>query len=634
MALKKRSREIQKHDDAPEIFNGCKFWKLMECQTTFKTFPQSCGTCDGCKYHKHESLVSRALAEAQSAACTLFVTLTYADDEKGEWLDYHDVELFLMRLRKAGYKFRKLSAGEYGTTGGRAHWHLLLYFEWSQQHLSQWKREQIETTAFGSPTSENKQAERVRDWPQFAPAMHIGQIPDKREFMSALADPETLWVQTVGYKQSGNYPQKWKFWTHGNVEAQLVSAPGVGTVEEQNRAVRYVCKYATKDPWKDGKKRHLPFEELPEHIKQATAYGPWDLDGTNERTKWVRGNKYVQELENQLLTEFNSDDDVPLHRRIKKHKYNIKCKGGLGRDYFEALGAWYARQIGAQETLATRVFKLGPSYRKKHIEGLRKQLIAGKLPQTQKRNQFYMGDTAFRQFGNGFNQYLKEQNRDQTTGPKFIFDTLETQAKRASDVSSGQMGLLLWEKDTGNSKADLKRRETLENIWGDLPEDRLRGLVPKRLQRLLEDTSQNKGWQNKRKRRLEYEKYGKPKTVSELGGYRIIETTQKRWFFEKDLEPQNRWQIESEKRVFKNPQTGGYEGYSRTTRNFNKRSLWYRREILTAEQLKHALAGTLAPENARAVRIEKEGRGDQTPLASLDIRTVRNRIKKQPEIPF
>ena len=601
MALKKRTREIQKNADAPEIFNGCKFWKLMECQQTFKAFPQSCGVCDGCRCHKHESLVSRGLAEAQSAAATLFVTLTYSDDEKGEYLDYRDIELFLKRIRKAGYKIRKLSAGEYGTDNGRAHWHLLLYFQWSEEHLTQWKTEQIYMTGAGRYDGENWEAKRLQEWKEFVPKMHIGYVSDRIEFMNLLADPEILWLQTIGYKSGGNYRQDWKYWPHGVIEAQLVSAPGNASDEEQNRGVRYVCKYATKDPWQNGKLRKIPFWDLPEHVRQATSYGPWDLDGTDERTKWKRGNVYVEQLEAELRKEFPSDDDVPFHRRIKRHKYNYKAAGGLGAAYFEALGGWYARNAGSDEKLVKRTFKLGPSYRKKHIEQLRSQVQKGLLPDAVPRNQFYMGDTSFRQFGRGFNKYLESLGTDETSGPKHIFDNLETQAAIASDTSSGLLGLAMWQKDFGNGAINKGRRKTLENLWGELPEDRLRGLVPKRLQRLLEDTSQNKGWQNKRRIRLENEKFGKPKQVTELGGYRIIETTQKRWFFEKDL---------------------------------TRKERWYRREILTAEQLQQALAGKLAPENARAIRIEKEGRGDLTPLAELDVRTVRNRIRKQPGCPF
>ena len=601
----RKTKEVARRDDAPEFFNGCKFYKIMECQVTYQTFPQACGKCDGCRHHKHESLVSRGLAEAQSAAATLFVTLTYEDDTKGEWLDYKDVQDFVKRLNHSVHGVRILSAGEYGSTNGRAHWHVLLYFQWDEKHLTQWKKEQVEINGRGEYKGDSWHWQRLKDWPKYCPKLRMGRIRDKRAFKAALADPESLWVDTIGLKNAGEYAQKWRYWPHGNVQARVVSAPNVGTEQEQNKAVRYAVKYATKDPWKDGKLRHMPFEELPEFVKQATAYGPWDLDGTNERTKWVRGNSHVKELERILLSEFESDDDVPLHRRIKRHRYNYSSRGGLGRDYFECLGAWYASKAGTQEELISRIFKIGPSYRKqrdkffrdgfnwKHVE---KTIRNAEMPSPiQKKNQFYMGDTAFRQFARGFNVQLTAQGNSETTGPDHIFDTLETQAKRSSDVASGQLGLILWERDHGSPKFNAGHRKTLEKLWAELPAERLRGLVPQRLQRLLEETSDEKGWQIKRRQRLLHEKYGSVRHTYGSDLNRIVETTKKHFFFEKYLKP---------------------------------KEIWYRREIQTIEQLLLAKAGKLPAENARAIRIEKEGKGDVRLLADLDIRTIRRRLTK------
>ena len=600
----RKTKEVARRDDAPEFFNGCKFYKIMQCQVTHQTFPQSCGLCDGCRHHKHESLVSRGLAEAQSAAATLFVTLTYEDDEKGECLDYKDVQDFVKRINHAVHGVRILSAGEYGSRHGRAHWHVLLYFQWDEEHLTQWKKEQVEIDGAGAYKGDSWHERRVKDWPKYCPKMRMGRIRDKRAFMAALADPESLWVDTIGQKNAGEYPQKWRFWPWGNVEARIVSAPNVGTEQEQNKAVRYAVKYATKDPWKDGKLRHKPFEELPEHVKQATAYGPWDLDGTNERTKWVRGNRHVKELEKELLQQFQSDDDVPLHRRIKRHRYNYSPRGGLGRDYFECLGAWYASKAGSQEELVNRIFKIGPSYRRQRDEFYRdgfkwqnveKAIRNAETPSPiQKKNQFYMGDTAYRQFARGFNAYLQTQGKAETTGPDHIFDNLDTKAKRYSDIASGHLGLTLWEKDHGTPGRNAKHRKTLEKVWADIPAERLRTLVPQRLQRLLEETSKEKGWQLKRRKRLLHEKYGAVRHTYGSGLTRIVETTKKRFFYEKYLKPND---------------------------------LWYRREILTIEQLLLAQAGKLPAENARAIRIEKEGKGDLRLLSDLDIRTIRKRLR-------
>jgi len=600
MAKKARNiKEIAKNEDAPEFFKGCKFWKLMQCQKTEASFPLACGKCDGCRLNKHEGLVSRGLAEAQSAACTLFVTLTYEDDEKGEYLDYSDVEKFLMRLRK-DTKLRKLSAGEYGTKAGRAHWHVLLYFQWSEEHLEQWKKEQIEINRRGEYTGESWSAKRAKDWPKYAPDLRMGRIRSKPAFMDALANPESLWVDTMGLKNAGEYPQKWKYWQHGNVEARIVSAPNIGTEQEQNKAVRYAVKYASKDPWKDGKLRNTPFEELPEWIKQATAFGPWDENGTNERTKWVRGNSYVKNLEQRLLTEFPSDEDVPPDRQIKKHRYNYKAQGGLGRDYFECLGAWYAKNAGSQEELITRVFKLGPSYKKPrdkyfrdgykwhHLEKAVRQ--SQRVDLVPKLNRFYMGDTAFRQFAKGFNAYLTKIGKSETTGPEHIFDVLDTKSKRASDVSSGQMGLLLWEKDTGSASLNKQHRQTLEKIWGELPAEKLAGLVPQRLQRMLETNSQLEGWKIKREQRAFNDRYGRPKYTHDFGKYKIIETANRHFFLEKYATDKGE-----------------------TVR-------WYSTEVQTLEELQTALTGNIP----RRFTTGKK----RTLLTSFDIRTVRKRIAK------
>ena len=590
MASKRKTREVLKDHDAPEFFNSCRFWKLMEDVSSGKMFPQACGLCDGCRVHKHESLISKLLAETESAAATLSVTLTYDPNgdkpEGAEWLDYSDVTLFLKRLRAAGFNVRKFSSGEYGKKNGRAHWHLALFFQWDDAHLTGWRDEMIGVDWKGNLEVPSREAERRRDWLNFCPPLHVGAA-SKARFMEILDDPETLWVATVGYKTGGNYRQKWRFWPHGLVEAQLVSAPGVGSLEETNRGVRYLGKYFSKDPWKDTSLRSTEFNGLPEWVRQSTAYGPW-LVGENDRTKWVRGNPYAAEIEARNLEKYASDDLVPLSERLKKPRHNASARGGLGAHYFRALGAWYAKTAGSQDALAARTFKLGPSYRKKHIENVRRSALNGKVPALSKRNQFFMGDTAFRQFGQGFNVYFESIGQDETTGPDHIFDVLETNAAKGSDAANGPMGYHLWNKSTQSE------RKKLEAVWADLPADRLSGIVPQRLQRLFEDTSGLPGWQEKRRKRRENDDRGKQKTATRFGDFYVIETTQKRFFYRKDLKSD---------------------------------SVWFSREILTVEDLDHALLGRFLPENARAARLEREGRGDQRLISDLDIRTVRKRIK-------
>lgn len=54
-----------------------------------------------------------------------FVTLTY--ERTGPSLDFHDLALFLLRVRRHCGPTRYFGAGEYGEQGGRPHFHVLLF---------------------------------------------------------------------------------------------------------------------------------------------------------------------------------------------------------------------------------------------------------------------------------------------------------------------------------------------------------------------------------------------------------------------------------------------------------------------------------------------------------------------------
>lgn len=592
MSGSKKVRRLVKTADDPEFFNGCKFYVILQDIQTERSFLSACGKCDGCRMHKHETIVSGAMAEAQTAACTLSVCLTVADTQDvhgnavtpddAKVLNYEPVRLFLMRLVKSGYRVRKLAAGEYGSTHSRAHWHLLLFFQWDEIHLKKWADDFISRDA-------QHLVELRANWRQFVPPLVVADTIPRAQFQSVLDDPETLWTPRTGYKTAGNYRQNWKYWPHGLVEAQLVSAPGIGTDDEQNRAVRYVCKYISKDPWKDVRKfRHLPFDQLPPHIQEATNYQK--IDGA-----FVRGNPYRDAIEKENLERYASDDDVPIHRKMRRNVFRGRAVGGLGRDYFRALGAATARLPGA-DRLMSRTHKLGPSYRKKHVIAALQAQQDGRVQRVKKNNRFYLTNTQFRQFAIGYNAEKEKHGLEPVTGVDHIFDTLDTASKQASDYSSGPMGHALWKK------ASKSQRATLEKLWSDLPDDRLVGLVPARLRRLFEDTSKHKGWQEKKRKRLERERFGRVINVTDFHDFKIVETAQKRFFYEKQLRPGVRW---------------------------------HRREIITEENLQSALKGGLLPENARSARMDQEGQGSQKLLSDLDIRTVRKRISREiPDCPF
>lgn len=89
-----------------------------------------CGQCLPCRINRRRLWTARLTLEAFLHDHSAFVTLTYAPAHlpaDGSVSPRH-LKLFLMRLRKAaGKSFRYFAVGEYGTRGGRPHYHALLF---------------------------------------------------------------------------------------------------------------------------------------------------------------------------------------------------------------------------------------------------------------------------------------------------------------------------------------------------------------------------------------------------------------------------------------------------------------------------------------------------------------------------
>lgn len=90
-----------------------------------------CGKCLACLSNKRNDWTFRLTEEHKVATSAYFVTLTYdwkhlPDDHN---LCKRDVQLFLKRLRKrdGANRIRYYAVGEYGSKGGRPHYHILLF---------------------------------------------------------------------------------------------------------------------------------------------------------------------------------------------------------------------------------------------------------------------------------------------------------------------------------------------------------------------------------------------------------------------------------------------------------------------------------------------------------------------------
>lgn len=96
----------------------------------------ACRKCWQCNANYMNDWVGRCIAESKTAVASNFVTLTYGRDEDGNSdhvrtavLTYTDVQSYLKKLRTAGFPVRYFSVGEFGSAKGRAHWHMLLFWQ-------------------------------------------------------------------------------------------------------------------------------------------------------------------------------------------------------------------------------------------------------------------------------------------------------------------------------------------------------------------------------------------------------------------------------------------------------------------------------------------------------------------------
>lgn len=99
----------------------------------------ACNNCWQCRGNKVRDLVGRCIAESRYAVATSVITLTYGTDRtvgagntttlSAQILTYSDVQKWLKRLRRDGYPLRYVIAGEYGSAKGRAHWHVIAFWQ-------------------------------------------------------------------------------------------------------------------------------------------------------------------------------------------------------------------------------------------------------------------------------------------------------------------------------------------------------------------------------------------------------------------------------------------------------------------------------------------------------------------------
>lgn len=109
-----------------------------------------CRNCWQCKETAVDDWSGRCIAESKTATAPFWITLTYGRELDSNWkqtgpsdhlraslLTYSDVQKYFKRLRKrrkiggkwVSYPCRYFCVGEYGSEKGRAHWHMLVFWQ-------------------------------------------------------------------------------------------------------------------------------------------------------------------------------------------------------------------------------------------------------------------------------------------------------------------------------------------------------------------------------------------------------------------------------------------------------------------------------------------------------------------------
>lgn len=226
----------------------------------------ACRECWQCKERRVDDWVGRCIAESQAALRTYSITLTYGRDEddssdhiRAALLTYSDVQKYLKRLRKSGYVVRYFAVGEYGSTKGRAHWHLIVFYYSNVEVIEERKHHNALVEA---GLKKGK-----------ALPIPTGPVPEHE--ISTRPPGEKL--QEVRFSEA-HWQHGWSCWE------ELRD----GYEASASRAVRYVCKYLTDaDKADEFRQGHMGLSKKPplgheyfkrraaEHVQQGLA--PQDL---------------------------------------------------------------------------------------------------------------------------------------------------------------------------------------------------------------------------------------------------------------------------------------------------------------------------------------------------------------------
>ena len=88
-----------------------------------------CGHCLACRLNKSKQFSARIIGEASMYKDNCFITLTYDEEHCPKSLSKRDLQLFMKSFRQSlsPKKIRYFACGEYGSSTGRPHYHIIVF---------------------------------------------------------------------------------------------------------------------------------------------------------------------------------------------------------------------------------------------------------------------------------------------------------------------------------------------------------------------------------------------------------------------------------------------------------------------------------------------------------------------------
>lgn len=291
-----------------------------------------CGHCEACAYNKQSDWATRLEFEGKcyDRNAVLFVGLSYNDDHLPPSGSLHkrDLQLFMKRLRRFMFprKCRFFAAGEYGETGYRPHYHVILFgvtHEDLKLFSGFYSHKLKGTVAFSKHWTDKQGNPKGRVTVQNICPFHyayVAKYSTKKYHGGSAKDFEDYF---------GGIPEF----------VQMSRNPGIG---------RVTCERKIKKLRKDGAIWISPgkFKRLPRYFvdivfpdKEDSEYKDWRdrriFYALEQERKWNEKHKGLSREEaralkkQQILTQLES-----LKR--KKGKFYVKSKGDIFNEAMEA----------------------------------------------------------------------------------------------------------------------------------------------------------------------------------------------------------------------------------------------------------------------------------------------------------